>query len=219
MSIPFIFLESRIVRKCGIERIILTGIAAVMDTAGSHADNHRPPIPSSIPSVPHFMFRTLVFAATLLATHVLVGSGAHGHDITSGDIKISHPWARASLAAKVRNGATYMTVHNLGTRSDRLLGVTTHIADRAELHAHEMKGNVMKMRPLDAIDVPAGGMIELKPGGLHIMLFGLKTPLRKGLSFPMRLKFEAAGEVDLLVVIEAGTSSGSREGHRKHMTK
>ena len=165
------------------------------------------------------MIRTFVFAAILLAAHVLTGPGAFGHDVTSGDIKISHPWARASLAVQVRNGATYMTIHNSGTGSDRLLGVTTIIADRAELHAHEMKGDVMKMRPLDAIEIPAGGKIELRPGSLHIMLFGLKTPLKKGLSFPMRLKFEAAGEVDLMVVIEAGTSSGSREGHREHMTK
>lgn len=165
------------------------------------------------------MNRTLVFAAALLAAHVMSGLGARGHDITSGDIKISHPWARPSLAAKVRNGVSYMTIHNSGTGSDRLIGVSTHIADRAELHAHEMKGDVMKMRALDAIDIPAGGMVEFKPGGLHIMLFGLKTPLKKGLSFPMRVKFESAGEVDLMVVIEAGTSGGGREDHRKHMNK
>jgi len=162
------------------------------------------------------MNRILVFAAVFFAAYVMSGLGAHAHDITSGDIKISHPWARASLAAKARNGVSYMTIHNSGTGSDRLIGVSTHIADRAELHAHEIKSSVMKMRALDAIDVPSGGMVEFKPGGLHIMLFGLKTPLIKGRSFPMRLKFESAGEIDLMVVIEAG---GGREDHRKHMTK
>jgi len=165
------------------------------------------------------MNHPFVFVAVLLAVHVMSGLGARGHDVTSGDIKISHPWARASLTAKVRNGVSYMTIHNSGTGSDRLISVSTHIADRAELHAHEMKGDVMKMRALDAIGVPAGGMVEFKPGGLHIMLFGLKTPLKKGLSFPMRMKFESAGEIDLMVVIEAGTFTGEREDHQKHMDK
>ena len=186
-----------------------------MDTDGPLPDNRR----LLMPSGPQLMNRTLVFAAVLLAAHVMSGPDARGHDITSGDIKISHPWARASLAAKVRNGVSYMSIHNSGAGSDRLIGVSTQIADRAELHAHDMKGDVMKMRPLDAIDVPAGGMVEFKPGGLHIMLFGLKTPLKKGHSFPMRLKFESAGDVDLMVVIEAGTSAGGHENHRKHMNK
>ena len=165
------------------------------------------------------MFRPFIFAAAVLAACVIEPLDVQAHEIMHGDIKISHPWARASLAAKVRNGVSYMTLHNSGTGNDRLIGVSTHIADRAKLHTHDMKGDVMKMRPIDAIMIPKGGMVELKPGGLHIMLFGLRTPLKKELSFPMRLKFESAGEVDIEVFIEAGTSSGGPEDHRKHMKK
>ncbi|MBH63112.1 MAG: hypothetical protein CL569_11840 [Alphaproteobacteria bacterium] len=162
------------------------------------------------------MIRTLVFLSALIASHFSTGSIVSAHDVKHGDITISHPWARASLSAKVKNGVSYMTLRNSGTESDRLIGVSTFVADRAELHAHEMKNNVMKMKHIEAIEIPAGGEVELKPGGLHVMLFGLRTPLQKSRTFPMTLEFESAGEVDLEVVIEAGASRGEGANHKMH---
>ena len=75
----------------------------------------------------------------------------------------------------------------------------------------------MKMRQVDAIEVPAGQMVEIKPGGFHIMLMGLRTPLKKGLTFPMTLKFEIAGEVNVEVVIVSGTAGGGGMGHGERM--
>lgn len=160
--------------------------------------------------------RSLIFAALTLVP-ALQGLTAWAHDAKVGDLTISHPWARASLSAKVRNGASYLTLHNSGSNTDRLIGASTHIADRAQLHTHEMKGDVMKMRRVEVVEIPAGGTVEFKPAGFHIMLMGLRTPLRKGRSFPMTLKFEMAGEVDVEVIIESGTAGSGGMGHGGHM--
>ena len=66
-----------------------------------------------------------------------------------------------------------------------------------------MQGDVMRMREVNAIDLPAGKTVELKPGGLHIMLVGLKAPLKAGERFAMKLRFEKAGEVTIDVPVEA----------------
>jgi copper(I)-binding protein len=70
-----------------------------------------------------------------------------------------------------------------------------------------MDGDVMKMRQVEAIEVPAGKSVELKPGGLHIMFIGLKAPLKAGDKFPLKLKFEKAGEVTVQVNVEAAGAS------------
>ena len=163
----------------------------------------------------HLMIRTFICLAALIISHISTGTIVVGHEVNHNNITISHAWARASPSVQAKNGVSYMTLHNGGASIDRLIGVSTFIADRAELHAHEMKNNVMKMRHIKAIDIPAGGTVELKPGGLHVMLFGLRTPLQKGRKFPMVLQFESAGEVDLEVVIESVASRGS-DPHKTH---
>ncbi len=162
------------------------------------------------------MSRSLLLAVLILTVCSVQSPASLGHEITAGDIRITHPWARASLSLKARNGVSYITVYNSGSRTDRLIGASTYIADRAELHTHEMKGDVMKMRPVEAVEIPAGGTVEFEPGGLHIMLLGLRTPLRKGMTFPMTLEFESAGDVDVDVVIEAGTARRGGTGHDGH---
>jgi periplasmic copper chaperone A len=69
------------------------------------------------------------------------------------------------------------------------------------------------MREVDAIDVPAGGKVKLEPGGLHIMLVGLKAPLAAGSSFPLTLKFEKAGELKVEVKVESGMPAGHDMKH------
>ena len=75
------------------------------------------------------------------------------------------------------------------------LGGSTALAERFELHTMAMKGDVMEMRQIDAIELPAGKTVELKPGGLHVMFIGLKQPLTIGSKVPVMLKFEKAGDV------------------------
>ncbi len=159
------------------------------------------------------MNRILLPAALVLAVCSAQAPAALAHEATAGDIGIAHPWARASLSLEARNGAAYLTVRNAGSRTDRLIGASTHVADRAELHAHETENDVMKMRPVGAVEIPPGGTVALEPGGLHVMLLGLRTPLAKGMTFPMTLRFESAGEVDVEVTIESATARARDVGH------
>ena len=109
-----------------------------------------------------------------------------------GPITIEQPWARPT-AASVVNGAAYLTIKNTGKTDDTLTGAETSAAAKAELHESSMEGNVMKMRPLGDVTVPAGGSVAFKPGGKHIMLLGLKAPLMAGQSFSLTLHFKSAG--------------------------
>jgi copper(I)-binding protein len=126
---------------------------------------------------------------------------ASAHDVTAGPLTIQHPWARAT-AASAKTGALYVTVTNNGTEADRLLGVSSAVAERCELHLSEASGDVMTMRMVEHLEIPAGGSVSLAPKGNHVMLMGLKAPLKKGTSFPAILRFEKAGEVAVEVTVQ-----------------
>ena len=90
------------------------------------------------------------------------------------------PWS-FELPPVAPNGAAYFRVENRGQTSDRLVSAHSPIADHAEIHAHEMDGGMMKMHRAHSVEVPAQGEVTFKPGGLHVMLLGLKkTPRRRG---------------------------------------
>ncbi|HYZ40658.1 MAG TPA: copper chaperone PCu(A)C, partial [Stellaceae bacterium] len=98
---------------------------------------------------------------------------------------------------------------------DRLVSASTPAAKKAELHTMSMQGMVMKMRPLAGLDIPAGQPVALKPGGEHIMLLGLKQPLREGQSFPLTLDFAKAGQRTVTVSVEkAGATAPSPAAQR-----
>jgi hypothetical protein len=126
---------------------------------------------------------------------------AAAHEVTAGALTIQHPWARAT-AASAKAGALYLTVANSGAEADRLLGVSTDAAAKCELHLSESSGNVMTMRMVDSVEVPAGGKAAFAPQGAHIMLMGLKAPLKKGARFAATLHFEKAGDVDVEVLVQ-----------------
>ena len=87
----------------------------------------------------------------------------------------------------------------------------------AEMHEMAMDGSVMRMRQVDAIDLPAGQAVELKPGGLHIMLMDLKAPLKAGDTVPLTLRFEKAGEHTVQVPVRAApAAAASGHGHHHH---
>ncbi len=145
------------------------------------------------------MLRSTVLA-TLFTVAMLGSAAAHGYK--AGSIQIEHPWARAT-AATMPNGAAYLVLNDRGAEPDRLVSVASPIAERAELHTHLMDNGVMKMRQVDAIEISPGSPTTLAPGGLHIMLFGLKQPLTKGKAFPLTLTFEKAGSVTVEVDVQA----------------
>ncbi|GAA4335177.1 hypothetical protein GCM10023144_28130 [Pigmentiphaga soli] len=161
-------------------------------------------------------FRTL-FAALPLA---LAAFGAHAHGYKLGQIDIGHPWSRATVAGQPTGGG-FMKLTNHGA-DDKLVAVRSDISASAELHTMKMEDNVMRMRQVDGIALPAGKTVELSPGGLHIMFMKLKAPLKQGESFPATLVFEKAGQIKVDFKIEApGAGAGGHdmhgmEGHGMH---
>jgi copper(I)-binding protein len=158
-----------------------------------------------------------LFARCCLAVALLAPLGraaeAGGAAVAQvGDLVVENAWARESVTP---TGAVYLTVRNQGAADDRLIGIATDVADRAELHGSVMQDGVMRMRPVAAIEVPAGGEAVLAPGGLHVMLIGLQAPLQEGGSFALKLSFETAGEVEVTATIEdiAHAAAGQHHGH------
>src|SRR5690242_1732707 len=126
----------------------------------------------------------------------------------TGQPEVTSAWARAT-PGKAENGAAYLTVRS--PTADRLVSVSSPVAKKAELHTMSMSGNVMQMRPLAGIDIPAGQPVTLKPGGEHIMLLGLDHPLQEGKSFPLTLNFEKGGSRTVSVPIEKAGATGPEQ--------
>ncbi len=108
------------------------------------------------------------------------------------NIEVSDAWARPTRGDAP--GAVYVTIENKGGKDDRLVSVMTDHAAMAMVHQTEMSNGVARMRMASEINVPADSSIKMIPGGTHIMLEGLRTPLRKGDTFPLVLKFRESGE-------------------------
>ncbi|WP_319529325.1 copper chaperone PCu(A)C [uncultured Cohaesibacter sp.] len=141
--------------------------------------------------------KKLIIASAILVSTCSLGFAA---EFKLGALTISDPFARAT-AGQATAGGGFFTVMNDGAE-DRLIAAHADVAATTELHTHIHEGDVMKMRQVDAIDVPANGSVELKPGGYHVMLMGLKAPLKQGETFPLHLTFEKAGE--LTIDVEVG---------------
>jgi copper(I)-binding protein len=115
---------------------------------------------------------------------------------TTGSISIDHPWARATPAG-TKTGAAYVTLTNHGKVADRLIRVSTPFAEKVQFHMDVEENGVMRMRELFAVDIGPGTDFTFKPGGAHMMLVGLKQPLKEGQLLPLTLEFEKAGKIDV----------------------
>lgn len=146
----------------------------------------------------------------LVLSLLLLGAVALAHNHEKGDIQIRHPWSRATPAgAKV--GVGYMEIRNRGAQSERLLGASSPLAQRVEMHVTRREGEVMKMRQVESFEIPGGERVELRPGGGHLMLVDLTRPLKMGERVPLTLRFERAGEVEIEMEVQ---ELGSR--HPRH---
>ncbi len=143
------------------------------------------------------------FAAALLVAALSLPAAAQ--------VKIDGAWARPTVPGQ-QGGGGFMTLQSAA--ADRLVGGTTPVADRLELHTMTMEGDVMQMRQIDRIELPAGRRVELKPGGLHVMFIGLKQPLALGTKVPVTLKFEKAGEVKVEMTVTSRAPAAG--GHANH---
>lgn len=142
------------------------------------------------------------------ATLVAASSLAFAHSFKLGAIEIGHPYAR-STGPGMRTGGAYLSLENKGP-ADRLLSASSPVAAEVQLHVMKMEGDVMRMREVEAIDLPTGQTVTLAPGGLHVMLVGLKAPLKQGDKFPLTLKFEKSGETVVTVNVEG---AGANHDH------
>ena len=121
-------------------------------------------------------------------------------------IAVEHAWARASAGT---TGAAYFSISNQAKTPDRVLAVRSPVAEKAALHESKMENGVMEMRPLGALTIAPGQSVLLKPGADHVMLMGLKRPLKQGETFPLTLTFEKAGEVLVTVKVEGPGAMGA----------
>ena len=146
----------------------------------------------------------------LLGTAIALFAGAaSAEDYTVGAIQIGNPWARATPKGAEVAGA-YMTISNKGTTPDRLIGGSTPVAGRFEVHRMLMEKGVMKMRPVEGgLEIKAGQTVEFKPESYHVMLFGLKQPLAKDQRVKATLEFEKAGKVDIEYSVAAMGATGT----------
>jgi len=153
----------------------------------------------------------------LAAIAIAFTSAAFAHAFDLGPLHIGHPCAGPTAPGQP-NGAAYLTVENSGTEPDRLIALETPVAEAAEVHTMSDEGGVMTMRRLDAVDIAPGAPVVFQPGGLHIMLIGLKTPLKAGEMAPLTLTFEKAGTITVELAIEKPAENGGHgEGHGGHM--
>lgn len=143
-----------------------------------------------------------------------------GFDAQAADLAVEQPWARAT-PGRAPTGAAYFSLTNRGAEADRLVGAATSAAARAELHGHRRPpshaasgqagghaGHVMEMRPVAEIAIKPGESVVLKPDALHVMLIGLKAPLKEGGSFPLTLRFARAGEIQVEVRVGKAGAMG-----------
>lgn len=139
----------------------------------------------------------LGIAGAALFLAIGVATPALAADYKAGDLTVMQPWARATPSgAKV--GGAYLAITNNGKTVDRLTSASIPDADHVEIHEMKMDGGVMKMRPLpNGIEIKPGQTVKLSPQGNHLMLMGLKAPLKQNEVVKGKLTFEKAGAVDV----------------------
>ena len=136
---------------------------------------------------------------------------AQAQNAKVGSLQIENAYTRSTVPGQMAAGG-FMKVENKGG-VDLLVSASSPVAGEVQLHEMAMEGNVMKMRQVKDIPVPAGGVVELKPGGMHLMFMNIKAPLTAGETVPVKLKFAKAGEVEVKFPVNA---MGAHGGAMKH---
>jgi copper(I)-binding protein len=153
-----------------------------------------------------------VYAADQMKNHKMHMKDHAMQKMHGNKVMVEKPWARASVS---RNGAAYFTLSNMSKSDVKVVDVIADVANRAEFHTHKMDGEIMRMRHVENINVPAGGSVTLQPGGNHVMLMGLKRKLKEGESFPLTVVFENGGKQQVTVKVGKIGAAGPM-GTMKH---
>lgn len=157
-------------------------------------------------------FRSFAAVAAPLSLALLMATPPAAAQVT-----VKDPWVRGTVPQQKATGLFVQITHGSG---GRLVSARSPVAGVVEIHEMSMDGNVMRMRALPGLDLPAGRTVELKPGGLHIMLMDLKQPLKAGDTVPVTLVIESGGKQETVEVsapvraLAAGGGHGA--GHHRH---
>lgn len=143
--------------------------------------------------------RRAAMLLSLALTLVLASCSSSG-----GPITVADAWVRRAMSMDMA-AAAYMNITNGTGRADALLGVETDVAASPEIHESTEENGMMVMRPVERIEIPVGGTVELKPGGYHVMLIGLTRELEVGSTIDLTLKFEKAGDVKVKAEVRAAS--------------
>jgi len=127
-------------------------------------------------------------------------------------VSVEQPWSRATPPGSMI-GVGFMQLRNAGAAAERVVGASSPVAESVEMHVTSREGGVMKMRQVQTFEIPAGGAFELKPGGAHLMLTGLKRPLRQGERVPLTLRLERGGELNVELSVQ---EMGARHPAHRH---
>lgn len=152
--------------------------------------------------------RTLILSTAFICA---APSLSFAQDAKVGNIAINGAYTRATVAGQAAAGG-YMKITSSGA-ADQLISVSSPVSAEVQLHTMKMDGNVMQMREVKQIEVPANGAVDLKPGGLHLMFMNIKAPLKAGDMVPVKLRFAKAGEVEVKMPVNAPGGHGHGAKH------
>ncbi|WP_404382837.1 copper chaperone PCu(A)C [Caenispirillum salinarum] len=165
--------------------------------------------------------RTLTAAAAGLMLAAGLTAAAHAAEggeatttpaATAGAVEIHQPWARAS-AGMARNGGAFLMLKNTGAEDRAVVAAASDVAKTVELHTHIKEGDVMKMREVEKIAVPANGTTLLQPGSYHVMLMGLHAPLEEGQVFDITLTLDNGETATVATHVKGVGAMSAGGGH------
>jgi len=142
------------------------------------------------------------FAVVCMGAAFFLSAHADAQVVKVDAVSVSDAYTRATMPGQQVAGG-FMKIDNKGNAQDQLLSASSPLAGEVQLHEMAMEGNVMRMRQVKDIAVPANGSVELKPGGFHLMFINLKGPFVAGETVPVKLKFAKAGDVEVKFPVNA----------------
>ncbi len=168
--------------------------------------------------------RTIIFGLIALSVALAIfgwnafsrhHSQAHADRIFRiGSISVESPWA-PELPPILANQVVFMTIVNEGERPDRLVGATSEVSSRVEIHDHiKDEAGMLSMRQVESIELLPGKPVRLEPGGLHLMLMGLARPIEKDTQFKARLEFASGASLEIDVPV--GKAHEGDPSHSRH---
>lgn len=142
----------------------------------------------------------LCAALAFITAYSTAGVATARQKSSAKDIEITQAWAMPTIGA-AKASVIYFTITNLGSMPAHLVGIKTPAAENIEIHYTEMTDNVMRMHQVDTLTIASGQSFDFKPGGYHLMLHGIASPLKVGDIVPVSLEFEQAGMVEINVPV------------------